>query len=311
MSDQAQGQSEQPSIKDQIGALLSPPEPEQTIEQPVVEVPQEGEVPQTAETQAEVPETDPTANWEEVEVNGVRVQVPPEVAKGVMQERDYTQKTQALADERRAVEANRQAVQIQQAAMAQVQPLVTAVMQIDQQMQAYQRIDWDTLRANDPLDYSTKRADYAALAQHRQEVTNRLNQAGAYFDQQAKIAIARAAAAAAPAIKRLVPDWSPEKVSTLEKYAVKEGYTPHELLQMSSRPHAVSTLEKARKWDELQAKTAQLPKKVSGLSPVAKPGARAADPQQASFRTAIERVKTSGGKDKNAIRAAIAAKLKG
>ncbi len=308
MSDQGQGQSE-PSTREQISALLSPPEPEQTIEPP--EIPAETTAdPQAPETQAEAPEADPTAGWEEVEVNGVRVQVPPEVAKGVMQEKDYTQKSQALADERRALAAREQSVQIQQQAVQYVQPLIAKGQQLDAMLQDFQKIDWQTLQMNDPLQYATKRADQAALYQERQALIQNFEQAKQYIGQQRQQAMAQAAQAAAPILKRAIPDWGPEKDMALTKYALGAGAPAEDLMGLATKPWAVVALEKARKYDELQASRAQLPKKVQGLSPVAKPGAKSTVEAsgQASYRNAMEQLKKSGGKDKGALRALIKAK---
>jgi hypothetical protein len=312
--DQAQEQS-QPSIKDRIGSLLAP-KPED-VQQPQ-EAPEEApeveagteEAPQVTETQEEVPETDPTADWKEVELDGEKLHVPPKFEKAFLQERDYTQKTQAIAEQRRLVEQRAQAIQAQEQALQHLTPLYAHGQALQNTIAQYEKLDWDTLRANDPVDYSTKRADYAALLQQRQDLGRQIEHAHGQLNQQRQVAMVQAVQAALPQIKKSIPDWGPEKDQQLTRFAIAQGANPEELMGLASRPWAVVLLEQARKYQELQAKHAQLPKKASP-SPVAKPGAKptAQSSEGALYRKNLDQFRKGGGKDKNTLRALIKAKL--
>jgi hypothetical protein len=316
MSDQ--GETQSPSIRDRIGAFLRP-ETQQPQEEPVAEVPQEEvvtgeEAPQVAEEAPEAPVADPTADWAEVEVDGEMLQVPPKFAKAFMQERDYTQKRQADAEYRKALEVREYATQVREQSMAQLQPLYAQAQIMEGAVQQWQRFDWEALRANDPLEYAAKRADYAALLQQRGDLHRHIEGAHQNLSQQNESALAQAIAASQPIIRKAIPDWGADKDSAVTRYALEAGASPFELRQyVATRPWAVVALEKARKYDELQASKAQLPKQTKPLSPVAKPGAKPTvqNVVAASYRKNQETFRKSGGKDKAALRALIKAKVTG
>lgn len=316
MSDQGESQS-QPSIKDRIGALLTsqeqPAQPEAEVEAPQQEAqePAQAEAPEQVEAQEPEAEKATPDDWVEIELEGEKLQVPPKWQKAFLQERDYTQKRQADADYRRTVEAREQGLQVREQALQALQPLYAQAQNIEATLQGYQRLDWDSLRVNDPLDYSTKRADYAALLQQRADLHRNIEQGHAYVNQKSQESLAAQVRAAEPLIRKAIPDWGPEKDAQLTRYAIDSGASPAEITGLAARPWAIPLLEKARKYDELQASKAQLPKRVQQLSPVAKPGAKptVANAEHALYRKNIEQFRKSGGKDKAALRAVIRAKL--
>jgi hypothetical protein len=318
--DQAQEQS-QPSIRERIGSFLTsqeqpapePQAPEVDVNDPTAvataDEPQEQEV-QEQEVQATEP--DPTADWTEVEVDGERLQVPPKFAKAFMQERDYTQKRQADAELRKVVEVRAQSLQAQEQVLSQLQPLYVQQALLETQLQSFQGTDWNYLRANDPVEYAARQADHARLLQQHQSLSQQINQGSQYLNQQREVAIAQAAQAALPVIKRAIPDWGAQKDEQLTRFALDQGASPEELRGLAARPWAVILLEKARKYDELQAKRAQLPKTVEKLSPVARPGAKPThvSAETASYRKNQEQFRKSGGKDSQSLRALLKAHLR-
>lgn len=317
MSDQAQGQSEL-STRERIGALLGTPQEQTPADppEPSGADPVETEQPQQqAEPESEVPETDPTEGWQEIEVEGEKLLVPPKFAKGFMQERDYTQKRQADAEYRKAIEAREQGVVLRERALQALQPLYVQGQQVEAQIQAMNRLDWEALRQSDPLEYTTKRGDYSLLVQQRQMLAQNIERGLQHLGAQQQHLLAKAVNDATPVIKRSVPDWGTNEAGQrFMKYGQGIGMTPQEMMGVAATPWAVVALEKARKYDELQAGTAQLPKKIANASsPVAKPGAKptALAAGEASYRKNQEAFRKSGGKDKDALKALIKAKLRG
>ena len=316
--DQAQEQS-QPSIRERIGNLLAPsqeqapPEPEQDPNDPTAvataDEPQEQEAQEQEAVQAE---PDPTADWTEVELDGERLQVPPKFAKAFMQERDYTQKRQADAEFRKVLETRAQALMAQEQVFTQLQPLYAQQALLESHLQAFHGKDWNQIRATDPVEYATQQADYARLMQQHRDLVSQIQQGQQYLSQTRQQAMAQAAQAALPIIKRHIPDWGAEKDAQLTKFALDSGASAEELQGLAARPWAVVLLEKARKFDELQAKKAQLPKQVQNLSPVAKPGAKPThvNAETASYRKNQEQFRKSGGKDSQALRALLKAHLR-
>lgn len=318
MSDQGEVSQSQPSIKDRIGALLTPKEQPEPPEAPVVEgaeVAEEQEQTQEpVETQApEAPEATPD-EWVEIELDGEKLQVPPKFSKAFLQERDYTQKRQADAAYRATLEAREQGLQVQQQALQQLQPLYGKFNAVAEAVQQYEKLDWETLRRDDPLEFTAKRTDYLLALQQRDGLGRTIQQGHAYVEQMAEQAITQQMKAAEPLIRKAIPDWGPEKDSKLTQLALEKGATPAELRQfVATRPWAVELLDWAYKWKELQASKAQLPKKAQTLSPVAKPGAKPThvSANAASYRKNQEQFRKSGGKDSTALRALLKAKLGG
>jgi hypothetical protein len=316
MSDQGESQS-QPSIRDRIGAVLSPPKEQapEPVEQeaPEVEAQEPEQVAPETETETPQPEAEEAApdDWVEIEVNGKTLQVPQEFQKAFMQERDYTQKRQADADRARITEAREQGIQVREQALQALQPLFVQHATLNHTIQQYERLDWDTLRANDPVDFSTKRSDYAALLNQRRDLQQHIEQGHNFVSQKVREAEVAQIKAAEPLIRKAVPDWGPEKAAQLSKYAIDAGASPHELGFIEARAWAVPLLEKARKYDELQASKAQLPKKTFASSPTAKPGAKTThqSSEAALYRKNIETFRQSKGKDGKSLRALIKAKL--
>ena len=303
-------QGEQPvSIKDRIGAVLAPePPPQEAAPEPEQEAEQVEETPEPQEA----PEATPD-EWVEIELEGEKLQVPPKFSKAFLQERDYTQKRQADAAYRNLVETRERQLQAREQAIGQLQPLYGQMHAINQSIEQYQRIDWETLKANDPLEHSAKRTDYLLALQQRNELGQYIEQGHGYVNQQSEAAIAEQIRAAEPLVRKAVPDFGPEKDAKLTKLALDKGLTPYEIRAfVATRPGAVEILDAAHKWFELQAQKAQLPKKAQTLSPVAKPGAKTThvSSEAASYRKAQEDLKKSKGRDSNAIRTLLRAKLR-
>ena len=317
MSDQGVSQSE-PSIRDRIGSMLASQEQPAQTEQ--VEAPQEEvaapeqlppELPPEEAPPQEAAEAAPE-DWVEVELEGEKLQVPPKWHKAFMQEKDYTQKRQADADRARIIEAREQGVQVREHALQALQPLYSQAHAMENAVQYFNKLDWDSLRVNDPVDFGVKRADYAALLQQRADLHKHIEQGHAFVSQQARESVAAQVRAAEPLIRKVVPDWGPEKDQKLTRLALEKGASPHELQAfVATRPWAIELMDAAHKWYELQASKAQLPKRAQNLSPVAKPGAKPTHVSQeaASYRKNQEQFRKSGGKDPVALRALIKAKL--
>lgn len=316
MSDQGETQS-QPSIRDRIGSMLASQEQPAQAEAPAEQEEVAAQEPLQTEPQAEetqpqeAPEATPD-DWVEVELDGEKMQVPPKWHKAFMQEKDYTQKRQADADRARITEAREQGLQVREQALQALQPLYSQAHAMESAVQQLNRLDWDALRANDPVEYSAKRADYAALLQQRADLQRHIEQGHAYVNQQVQQSIAAQVKAAEPLIRKVVPDWGPEKDLKLTRLALEKGASPMELQSfVATRPWAIELMDAASKWYELQASKAQLPKRAQNLSPVAKPGAKPThvSVEAASYRKNQEQFRKSGGKDANALRALIKAKL--
>jgi hypothetical protein len=197
-----------------------------------------------------------------VKVNGETMQVPLEEAiKGYSRTSDYYQKTQALAEERKAVLAERQTYhrEVEEAAKerqvyASIIPAMVAKLQSEMPALPSQE-----LRYSDPAsyllqmeDYRTKQEALRALQVEQSEVSRREQMREASeFRQAVQEGMQK--------LPELWPEWKDKSkyekdVRSMWSYAKKTyGYADEEL-SMTTDPRAVAILNKARLYDELRAK---------------------------------------------------------
>ena len=256
----------------------------------------EGEVneDETADAQAEVAsEDEPAAEDEDtdgsqpevqlvtVTINGKTEQIPlDEAVKGYQRQADYSRKTSALSEERKAFEAERQTVTQERAQYAQ---LLTA---LQQQVQAnlQQEPDWQRLYDTDPLEYVRQkdvwreRQDKLAAAQFESQRLTAL-QAQEQNNYLAKLVQENRAklTEAIPAWKDS-KKWETDRPKLLE-YGQKLGFTAEELGQTYDS-RAVVALYKAMQFDALNANR---PQPVTNKGPkTASAGSASTAPKSAS-----------------------------
>lgn len=146
----------------------------------------------------------------------------------------------------------------------------------------------------DPIGYMQKWGEY-------QEAKQAYDQQQAQFrevaeqQEQAQQAIQRQQLAQeAERLKAAIPEIAdPEKGTRLKQAmaetARKAGYSDEEVAQVFDH-RAILILDKARRWDELQASKGKAKKKAQGARPVVKPGARPkTNPDQAAREKARQR----------------------
>jgi len=105
-----------------------------------MEVPEEA--PEDA-PEAEAPAEEDRSGWGEIEIDGEVYLTPPALRSAFLRQADYTRKTQELAEQRRRMEAEREAAGAHVAARARLHLL-------DEQARALEGLDWPALEAADP-----------------------------------------------------------------------------------------------------------------------------------------------------------------
>ena len=197
-----------------------------------------------------------------VKVDGEEIEVTfDELLKGYSRQSDYTKKTQELSQGRKEIE---EAKSTYDSALSQMQQerqhYVTQLNQILQNssnnLQEYDKIDWDTLKNDDPIEYVKLREDYRdgkdkmqALNQQRQMAMQQ-QQAEAQKVQQEAVQVERAKMIEA------LPEWGdPDKQKELatdvKSYALSQGFSEEELNSLIDH-RSVLVLMKAAKFDALE-----------------------------------------------------------
>lgn len=230
-----------------------------------------------------------------VKVDGKEIQVPlDELINGYQRNADYTRKTQAVAEERKAVTAELEAVRGERAQYSQV------LGQLQQQIQqAEPQIDWATLERENPAEWTRQKL----LQQERRQALSQIEaeQARISAIQQAEQekALSEQLAAESQKLMEAIPEWKDEKKARAEKadmvkYAQKFGYSPEELAQVNDhRP--LLMLRKAMQYDALMEKRATLqPNPAKPSTKPATPGPASVPSKSTELAKAHKRLATTG-----------------
>lgn len=218
---------------------------------------------------------------EEVEHEGKKYKIHKELKQALMFQADYTRKTQAVAEERRAVEAMRN--QYAQASQEHLQGLAQLVA-IDEQINQYASVDWNTLNSQDPFQASQLWNQYQQLKEGRQMTAAQLQQREQQRTFEAQQISAKQLEEARQVLERDIKGWSPEMAQQISSHAAKEyGFQPHELSGVMD-PRHVKVLHDAWVGRQLMAKQSEKPKPEVTAKPVKTVGGNSAktskDPAQ-------------------------------
>jgi len=210
---------------------------------------------------------------------------------------DYTKKSQAVAEERKAVEAERQAVQEAKAMRDQYAQRLGMIEQMLHQPEESENLDY--LKETDPIGYAVKVAEISQrekqLSQVRAE-RERITQQQEYDRQQQ---MRQTIAAESEKLVAAIPEYAdPEKGETIRKeirnFGKQLGFSDEELGNVFDS-RAVLTLYKAMQYDKLQSSKPAMNKKVSEAPRAIKPGvSKPRDSNSEELRKLKARAKSSG-----------------
>ena len=278
--------------------MLEPEQPEGQAEEQAVEE-------QEVEAQAEETEAEPEVQEEVEEKPRYRVKVDneelevdlDELIKGYSRTSDYTKKTQTLAEQRKAVEAER--ARIEEA--AKLRDTYAERLQVIEQMLTQPEEDISGLKDTDPIGYAVKMAEKVerekqlnAVREERQKVL-----AQQQADQQQRLSqhLAQESERLKAAIPDLADDVKGEVVrKEIRSFAKSIGFSDQELSQVYDH-RAVLTLYKAMQYDKLQKGKPAVAKKVADAPKTMKPGtATQSNPDAEATKKLMGQLRKTGKK---------------
>lgn len=234
-----------------------------------------------------------------VEVDGEEITVE-ELKRGNLRQRDYTRKTQELAEARKQLEANYEEIQRERAQYAQMLP----ALQERLQQPVEQEPDWDTLYDTDPTmaakaerqwrkQQEERAAQLQAVEAERQRMMGleqqRLEQMQAqYFEQQREL------------LPELIPEWRDNSVASKEAkdirgFLLKEGFSEQDVNGLTNAT-LVKLARKAMLYDQGQTRATEAKKKPkTQKTKTLKAGSRSTQPRPKSEqKQALQRVRQTG-----------------
>jgi len=220
-----------------------------------------------------------------VRVGDEEVEVPlNELTNSYMRQADYTRKTQQVADQRKAVEAELASVGSERARYAEQLAAVEQALSQNEPNQEH----WDKLYESDPLEYSRQRDLYRDRKEAAEQV--RVEQQRVQEEQLAQLQAAsqQRLEQERERMTELIPEWLDQDVAQREKnevitYAQRSGYSAEELAQVSDA-RAVAVIRKAMMYDDLMAKKPAAQKKTAKAPKMTKSGQPTSNKQRSARR---------------------------
>lgn len=243
------------------------------------------------EEQAEeaVPED---SGFEEVELDGETYKVPPKLKEAVLRNADYTKKTQELAEHRRALQAQTQAIQLAHAYQQATADDQAALKGLESQIAQFKNVNWSELDS-ETLVKAKHQLD--TLKEQANEVRDGLREKAQQFQQRSQMALAQFRAQRAESLQRLIPNWSQQSDIDATRTALEIGFTPEEIRDNFDARMGLLAW-KAAQFDKLQTTKTAAVKQVQKAPPVVKPGASQGQTQVAAnkYKEARDKLRKSG-----------------
>jgi hypothetical protein len=301
-------------MEDRIMSLLEPKgQPEETEkpaeQQEIKEVPaeaqtQEDSKEQTEEVKAEEKPEDKIPEAEEIEYEGKTYKVAPELKDALLRQKDYTSKTQEVAELRKSAETTlQQASQVLELQKAQM-PLLGRLASIDEQIAQYEKVDWNTLTAQDATKAQQMFISFQTAKDARQKVIAELQQNHNQQIESAGKARQARLEEGHKALSREIKGWNEDLGKKIMGFAQKAYGAPAEQLAGITEPWAVRALNDAMQWRELQAQKLTEKKAPPQQVTVKPKGAESRTPEQQSYdqdRRNLKNAKTNSDRQKHAM----------
>lgn len=209
---------------------------------------------------------------------------------------DYTKKSQAVAEERKVVEAERQRIE----EARQLRDQYAERLQVIEQMlnQPQQTEDLDYLKETDPIGYAVKVAELSQREKQLAQVQAERQRIMAEQQREQHERLGQVVQAEARKLAEALPEYAdPQKGEQIRKelreFGVKAGFSEQELASVYDSRH-VLTLWKAMQYDKLQSAKPSITKKVSEAPKMIKSGVSQPRDNSDEIRKLKARAKQSG-----------------
>ena len=255
----------------------SQPEPaaEEIVEDAVEQVEYSEDLDDEPDYDEPDPEQTPTYR---VKVGKEEVEVPlDELIKGYSRTADYTKKTQEVAEQRKAIEAERSKVQ----EAAQLRDQYAQRLGIIEQMlsKPESQEDLAALKENDPIGYAVKIAEQTEREKQLQAVRMERQRLAVQQQSEAQERLKVHLAGEAAKLREAIPEMQDESRAEVVRKEIREfaksaGFSDQELSQVYDH-RAVTALYKAMQYDKLMKGKAGVTKQVREAPKMLKPGSSA------------------------------------
>jgi hypothetical protein len=231
-----------------------------------------------------------------VKASGEEVEVElDELIKGYQQGTDYTKKSQALAEQRKAFEAERGHLEyVKQERQAYAQKLQALDSFLSQQGQG---VNLDVLRETDPIGYAVAVAEQSQREKQIAVVRNEQQRIAQQQQAEHQASLQSHLRTESEKLVSLIPELATPQGDAVRKqirdYAKSVGWTDQELSSVYDS-RAVQTLYKAMKYEQLQKSKPELTKKLLAAPKMMRSGTSAPPNKSGQDKQAMQRLRETG-----------------
>jgi len=227
------------------------------------------------ETEYQEEETEEPQRFK-VKVDNEEIEVTlEELQQGYSRTKDYTKKTQALAETRKAVEAEKSKIEEAKQMRDQYAQRLEVIEKVLNQ-QATDEVNLVELRENDPIGYAIKVAERAEQDKQLQAVRAEKQRIAQQQDAERQQALQSHLQQEAVKLKEMIPEFRDEAKAEIARkdirsYAKSVGFSDEELSQVYDS-RAVKTLYNAMMYEKLMKGKSVATKKVQDAPRTIKAG---------------------------------------
>jgi len=221
----------------------------------------------------------------EFEWDGQMIEAPPAIAEALMRNKDYTEKTQDIAVQRKELEVqsgNLKRVNSQYEFAMQVQDDVLRAHQLEgqvEQARAYLRDNLDGMTATDITKIQLA-MDETRL--ERDRIIAGVNVKNTEFQQAHEQTLKELVVKSTEVLRQKIPGWDDSHEGQIKDYALSQGI-PEQTYESVIDPIEKLILYKAMQYDALKSGVTSAVKTVQG-APTIKPKSRSPMPQDTQDR---------------------------
>lgn len=215
----------------------------------------------------------------DVEYEGKVHKLPPELKDALLRTADYTRKTQEVAEQRKAIEAQKAEVDRAYQTSQEVIEARAIIHNVDSQLKQYEGVNWQQLENEDPMAAMSHWRQYQQLQQQRGQVAQYLDKTQADMSEQLAQETDKRLRETRAFAEKEIPGWTPDVDVKIVSFAEKDlGFT-REQLRTSLSPAVYKTLHLAMIGAEAIKRTTTPPKQQQQApQPLTKVTARANPP---------------------------------
>ena len=255
----------------------------------------EGQLEDQQETDEVEYEEEPKPRYK-VKASGEEVEVElDELIKGYQQGADYTKKSQALAEQRKAIEAERQHLEyVKQERQAYAQKLQALDSFLSQQNQG---VNLDVLKETDPIGYAVAVAEQSQREKQLAVVRNEQQRLAQQQQSEQQASLQNHLRQESEKLTSLIPELATPQGDAVRKqirdYAKSIGWSDQELSQLYDS-RAVVTLYNGMKYQQLQKSKPEVNKKLLAAPKMMRSGTSAPPTKSSSDKQAMQRLRETG-----------------